>query len=366
MRILLLQLKRIGDGILTAPAVAALRAAHPQVEIVAIVPASFAELFGCIAGVDRAPAYQNGSLNAHVWASLLFGEWDACYDFTGTDRSALMAWLSRANRSVGYAKFASESWRARAYTELCEASVRELHTVDFHLALVQGAGSLAQGARSKEPEAKSEGPRAKSTGMMLYIPKFLPPTPYPMLLASSSTSAPPEKRNSGPPSAGRRSLRLWLPAPCPKPQAPSLKHPARSCSPALTPGWSARIWTGYAPCRPCRSQILTGQLSLVQLAGLIQQCDLAIGVDSMAMHLAAMFGKPQVVLFGPTNPFHWRPRHERAVVLHAGRAGHAGPVTDFAPRSKGGPMELISTMQVLGAIRRALPSLSWPSPTNSK
>ena len=40
-------------------------------------------------------------------------------DFTGTDRSALMAWLSRAEHSLGYAKFASNGWRARAYTALC-------------------------------------------------------------------------------------------------------------------------------------------------------------------------------------------------------------------------------------------------------
>lgn len=356
MRILLLQLKRIGDGILTAPAVAALRAAHPQAEIVAVVPASFAELFGCIAGVDRVLAYRNGSLNADVWASLLFGEWDACYDFTGTDRSALMAWLSRAKRSVGYAKFASESWRERAYTELCEASVRELHTVDFHLALVQGAGSLAQGAWGKEPEAKSEGPRAKSTGMMLCIPKILAPCSLPhapCVLVHLGTA---------------REEKFW-----PAERWAEVIHALAPCSLRQAPCQIVLTGTNAGLERPHLDKLrallsvpvtdLTGQLSLVQLAGLIQQCDLALGVDSMAMHLAALFEKPQVVLFGPTNPFHWRPRHERAVVLHA---GHDGPVTEFAPRTKGGPMELISTMQVLDAIHRALPTLSWPSPTNSK
>jgi ADP-heptose:LPS heptosyltransferase len=96
---------------------------------------------------------------------------------------------------------------------------------------------------------------------------------------------------------------------------------------------------------------LTGKLYLVELASLIGRCDLAIGVDSMAMHLAAMFGRPQVVLFGPTNPFHWRPRHPQAVVL---AAGHDGPVTEFQPRAKGAPMELISTRMVVDAIHRAL------------
>jgi ADP-heptose:LPS heptosyltransferase len=363
MRILLLQLKRIGDGILTAPAVTALRAAHPQAEIVAIVPASFAGLFGGLTGVDRVLAYKNGALNADIWASLLFGEWDACYDFTGTDRSALMAWLSRAKRSVGYAKFASESWRARSYTELCGASVRDLHTVDFHLALVQGAGSSAQGDWSKEPEAKSEGPRAKSTGMMLCIPKTLAPCSLPhtpSVLVHLGTA---REEKFWP--AERWAEVIEALAPCSLPQASGPK-PQAPCAIVLT-GTNAGMERPHLDKLRALLAVpvtdLTGQLSLVQLAGLIQLCDLAIGVDSMAMHLAALFEKPQVVLFGPTNPFHWRPRHGRAVVLHA---GHDGPVTEFAPRSKGGPMELISTMQVLDAIHRALPTLSWPSPTKSK
>ena len=357
MRLLLLQLKRIGDGILTAPAVAALRAAHPQAEIVAVVPSSFADLFGCITGVDRVLAYKQGGLNAHVWSSLIFGEWDACYDFTGTDRSALMAWLSRAKRTVGYAKFASESWRARAYTELCDASVRELHTVDFHVALVRQ--SLVLNDECPMPNDEPQTPPSFVIGhSSLVIPsvlvhigtareeKFWPAERWAEVIQHLARCSSPQASSS-------------------KPQAPCSLHDA-PCQILLT-GTNAGLERPHLDRLRALLRVpvtdLTGQLSLVQLAGLIQQCDLAIGVDSMAMHLAAMFEKPQVVLFGPTNPFHWRPRHKKAVVLHA---GHDGPVSTFAPRSKGGPMELISTMQVLDAIRRALPTLSWPSPTKSK
>jgi hypothetical protein len=58
-----------------------------------------------------------------------------------------------------------------------------------------------------------------------------------------------------------------------------------------------------------------------------------------------------VVLFGPTNPFHWRPRHARAAVLTAAAGGRA---TTFEPRAKGAAMELISTNAVVGAIDQAL------------
>jgi len=357
MRLILLQLKRIGDGILTAPAVAALRAAHPGAEIVAVVPASFAELFGCIAGVDRVLAYKNGSLNMHIWASLLFGEWNACYDFTGTDRSALMAWLSRAKRSVGYAKFASKSWRERAYTELSEASVRELHTVDFHLALVHGAGRGEQGANPRDQEAlktnqigypeNQEANKRNQEADKIFLLAGSPTFKAAYVVIHVGTA---------------REEKFW-PA---EHWAEVIANVAPALHIVLT-GTNAGLERPHLDKLRALLTVpvtdLTGQLSLVQLAGLIQQCDLAIGVDSMAMHLAALHEKPQVVLFGPTNPFHWRPRHERAVVLHA---GHDEPVTHFAPRSKGGPMELISTMQVLDAIHRALPTLSWPNPTKSK
>jgi putative inorganic carbon (HCO3(-)) transporter len=41
--------------------------------------------------------------------------------------------------------------------------------------------------------------------------------------------------------------------------------------------------------------------SLKQLAALIMECDLLIGVDSSPMHIAVGYGKPVVALFGPTD-----------------------------------------------------------------
>jgi ADP-heptose:LPS heptosyltransferase len=71
----------------------------------------------------------------------------------------------------------------------------------------------------------------------------------------------------------------------------------------------------------------------------------------MAMHLAAMWKVPQVVLFGPTNPFHWRPLHERAVVLVGGQEGS---VTAFEPRMKGGEMGQITVKSVESAVSALL------------
>jgi len=72
-----------------------------------------------------------------------------------------------------------------------------------------------------------------------------------------------------------------------------------------------------------------------------------VSCDTAVVHLASAFGIPQIALFGPTNPFHWRPIHDRAVVISAAQPD--APLTHFEPRMKEGPMELISTEVVIRA-----------------
>ena len=166
-RILIIQLKRIGDFILTAPAVAELRAAFPQAEIVMLVPKAVAELAGCIPAVSRVIPYASGAANLEAWSSALVGGWDACLDFTGTDRSALITKLSGAKLRIGYEKFACKGLRKMAYTQLCPASVRDLHTVDFHLAMSDalkfrvGGKAECGSSESELPVLNAEVPNAE-------------------------------------------------------------------------------------------------------------------------------------------------------------------------------------------------------------
>src|SRR4029077_15482750 len=73
---------------------------------------------------------------------------------------------------------------------------------------------------------------------------------------------------------------------------------------------------------------LSGKTDLLVLAALISRARLLVTVDSAPMHLAAATHTPQVVLFGPTNPFHWRPRESPALILH-GKSPE--PITEFSP-----------------------------------
>lgn len=102
-----------------------------------------------------------------------------------------------------------------------------------------------------------------------------------------------------------------------------------------------------AACPGLAARDLSGRLDLLTLAALTKSAALVLTVDSAPMHLAGAFGTPQVALFGPTNPFHWHPRHGRAVILQPQGAVAAA---DLRPQGPGGPMSELSTRAVIDAI----------------
>src|SRR4029453_10517415 len=92
---------------------------------------------------------------------------------------------------------------------------------------------------------------------------------------------------------------------------------------------------------------LTGKTDLLTLAALIVDAQILVTVDSAPVHLAAATHTPQVILFGPTNPFHWRPRESPALILHGKTPD---PAPDFTPVQPRLPMSQISTEAVISAM----------------
>jgi predicted lipopolysaccharide heptosyltransferase III len=330
-RILLIQLKRLGDFILTVPVVPALRAAFPSAELVMVVPAAVAELARCVSQLDRVISFHPGRPNLETWTTALAGEWDACLDFTGTDRSALLTKLSRARRRVGYVKHARRL-RKLAYTSLSSASVRELHTVDLHLALLTEIGIQAplvtRGIPFKLPQDAKKSARS--------------------LLEAAGAAGPYAIVHPG----TVREEKFWIDERWA--EVCQQLHREQRISIVLT-GTDEGLELPHLQALRRRLNIpfadLTGRLTLVEFAAVIAGCEVVIGVDSMAMHLAALFARPQVALFGPTNPFHWRPRHAQARVL---LAGHGAATTSFSPKERKRDMKLISTQAVVDATRSLL------------
>jgi len=143
MKILLLQLKRIGDLILTTPAIAALRDKFPGARITLVVARECADLLPAIASVDRTLVTRRKLRDVTMFFAVAREKFDYCIDFTRNDRSALLAFLSGAQKRVvsHRIKIQSKS-RARVYNEFARHQMREMHTLDYHLALLEPLGHV--------------------------------------------------------------------------------------------------------------------------------------------------------------------------------------------------------------------------------
>src|ERR1051325_10289729 len=137
MKILLLQLKRIGDLILTTPAIAALRRKYPDAHITLAVSNECAELLPAISNVDRVLIARRNLRDVAMVSSVAGQRFDYCIDFTRNDRSAFLTLLSRARRRIASYRVREQSkTRGRLYTDLVGVRVRDMHTIDYNLALV--------------------------------------------------------------------------------------------------------------------------------------------------------------------------------------------------------------------------------------
>ena len=137
--ILVIQLKRLGDVILTTPALSGLRKLYPEAHVTLLLDHHSAALAPAIGDVNEVWIYQrNESFN--LWFNLVRRKFDLCLDFTGNDRSALISFLSKAAQRIGFSFVAKRAARSWVYTHLVQSPVREKHTADHYLDLIRSPG----------------------------------------------------------------------------------------------------------------------------------------------------------------------------------------------------------------------------------
>jgi len=314
-KILVLQLKRIGDLILTTPTLALLRATFPDAEITLLTEKSCAGILPVIPGVRALVRGQEG-----FWGAAMSG-YDVCLDFTGTDRSALFTTLSRAKIRATYARFGKKFPHRLAYTHFVDSSVRACHTADHYTDLLEVLGIQCHDAPLKLDLPQSA------------IQSALAITPQSTYAVIHAGTARPEK--------------YWLPERWAEVATFLAKTHAMQI--VLTGSTDpAEISHLVAIRKALPDDVivhdLSGKTGLPELAAVIQGAAIFCGVDTAAMHLADAVSTPTIALFGPTNPYHWRPRHTRSAVI---RSQTTAP---FTPEQKGGRMSEISRQQVLAAI----------------
>jgi ADP-heptose:LPS heptosyltransferase len=328
--ILVIQLKRLGDVILTTPALGELRKLYPHAHITLLLDHRSAAVAPAIVDVNEIWIYtRGGSLN--LWFDLARRGFDLCLDFTGNDRSTLVSFLSKAAQRIGFSFVAKRAARSWVYTHLVESPVREKHTADHYVDLIRFLGDFVSGSgvslRLTDSVERSAETLRRDIGV---------PGPY---VVFHPGSARPEK--------------YWLA----DRWATVIRHTqARLRLPCLVTGGrdpaELRHIGDILARSPDASRIfnLAGKVDFLLSAAIIGRGTLFAGVDTAAAHVASAFQRPELVLFGPTNPFHWHPMHASAVVV---RAGFEDPLDHFEPRQKGFPMSQLSTETVIRGMEMA-------------
>jgi heptosyltransferase III len=337
VNILLIQLKRIGDLILTTPAMAALRHKFPEAELTLAISRECTPLMPAINGIDRAITMHRGFKDVGAFWEVAGREFDYCVDFTRNDRSAFISLLSGAEKKiVSYRIKRRSQIRRHFYTDFVEHRMRDMHTIDYNLSLLEPLGIV-----NAEPAIQLDLPQTARDKAEALLHEAKIDNRFVVVHPGSA-----------------RVEKFWAS----ERWAEVIEHLRKRFSVVLTGGSSnleqahlARIKSklSWAEGNPGGAVVdLSGKTDLLTLGALIAQAQLVVTVDSAPMHLAAATRTPQVILFGPTNPFHWRPRESPAMIL---QGESTAPVTEFVSRQNRLPMKLISTQTVIDAMDALLP-----------
>ena len=322
MKLLFIKLKHIGDTLLLTPTLAAARAAHPSAEIwVVIRRGSEGILAGCPA-INRllvsAPP-EKSKRAAFDWLNdlRLLGElrrrrFDYAFELTGGDRGRLLAGWSGA--------------RFRCANDF-------LYRVPFFWRPWFNRISVHDWTREHQVEANFR-----------FVNEFLPlgtAEPPPLVFDRTAVEACELQNKLGkyivvhPGTRWRRKrwpLEKWIEC------GRRLFRLAPQLIISVGPD-AEEVQLGDALAAALGPQAITtrGRLSWAQLAGLLYQAKLFVGVDTAAMHLAAACQCPVVALFGSSNGRNWHPwkvRHQ----LVGGRDGVQTADVDAVARTEVDPV----------------------------
>jgi ADP-heptose:LPS heptosyltransferase len=287
-RILLIQLRRIGDVLMTTPSLRALRQAYPKAHIVYLTEAPSDRLFAHNPHVDevwltrrRAPWRERLALLGRLRRA----RFDLAIDFFSNPSSALMTWATRAPRRIGF-DFRIRRW---AYTDPVPASAtRQYAPLDKGLLLAPLGVALG----SPLPELPlGDAERAYADGLLA----SLGVTREDLLVALMPVSRQPYKRWPLDRFArvadwliethGAKVLFIWGPG-----EEDVVNRVRADMKQDALPGYPVP--------------------DLLELAALLERCTLYVGNDAGPRHFAIAVGTPSVGIFGRPFPENWTPPHD--------------------------------------------------------
>lgn len=300
-RILIIQLKRIGDVVLTTPMASALRESIPGCRLAMAIDAGAMGLASSLP-VDEVLVFDRGLAGGGFWRSLIFGNFDICLDPTGTDRSALASFLSGAPSKITFERFKKKPLRARVFDTFVDSSVRSRHTIDHHLDLL---GPLGIEPKIGAPRLDLPVRATAEAAAVLQTRRV----EHPFAVVHPGTA---------------RAEKFWTVAGW----ADAINHlRSKYKLPVVITGGKGGAERAHIDAileHVAHKEGVSdcaGALSLAGTAALIREARIVCSVDSAPVHLASAVGTPVVALYGPTNPYHWHPRNVPARILTPDESG---------------------------------------------
>lgn len=297
-RVLVIKLQHLGDVLLTSPVFSALKQQYPHLEIDALVYADTAVMLdgnpniNTVFTIDRAWK-QNTRLKLNQEWLLFRTLQNRGYQLViGLTDRMRAAWLARLLRPLYSVAQKLPHKRGKFWRNSFSHSYRQpntpRHTVEIHLDALRRLGLYPK------PENKSLlmpiSPEASQKIQRLLETEKLSGKSYIVIHPAS-----------------RWMFKAWNIAGFAS-VLRTLQH--HGLPVVLVSGPDAdecHYVQSILEAEPISALDLSGKLTLQELAALIQEASCFIGLDSVAMHIAAAVNTPCVALFGPSNEQCWRP-----------------------------------------------------------
>jgi heptosyltransferase-3 len=315
-RILVICLGHIGDALLITPALELLSRFFPDAEISVVVRKGTEAvlennpfikttyIYGEITSNQQMHRRTKSSLGRRLGQipqglrliqQLRRQHFDLAMDLNGGDRAAIMTFLSGAKDRVGYQPAGGFKGKSRAYTQTFARPSGPRHRVLYATDLVfQFAASRPQSTADQfEVGPLVLRPTAENSAWADIEWKIHPTDARPRVLLHPTS---------------RVAYKCWAPAKwaqvIERLQKTFNARLMLTCSPDPKEMKMAEAIRDLCAAKP---EVRLGNLSLGQLAALIQRADLFLGVDSAPMHMAAAVGTPVIAVFGPSDDLSWSP-----------------------------------------------------------
>jgi heptosyltransferase II len=288
-RILIRSSNWLGDAVISVPAVRAIKMGRPDAQITIVAPSKIASMWKLVPEVDAIVSLKHNSLLATIFSIRRQSSFDVAILLPNSLRVALEAWLSGAERRVGY-RGHSRRW---LLNQIIPESVRRgplEHQATHYLRIAQEIGAVTSNIQH--------------------------PTSNIQIAGSSQLSTTNDQRAKIGlcPGAEYGPAKRWLPERFAEVAAAVAAQSPVQWILVGTPNDAA---VGQRIAQALRDSCVNriGQTTLDQLINELRECRLVLTNDTGTMHLASLLGVPTVAIFGSTEPRLTGPLGDRHIVL---------------------------------------------------